>query len=81
MGGKGGWGVQNLFPHPNELLIWAYPENLVEIRLLVEAVETFLRMDTGHGHGNGHGDTSDYIDNLSLSFGFWPGLWLWLGYG
>ena len=74
---KGGWRITNFFPHPNELLICAYPENLVKIRLLVEAVETFLRMGTGHGHG----DTSDYIDNLSLSFGFWPELWLGLGYG
>ena len=39
MGGKGGWGVKNFFPHPNELLIWAYPENLVEIGLVVEAVD------------------------------------------
>ena len=38
-GGKGGWWVKNFFLHPNELLIWAYPENLVEIRLLVEAVD------------------------------------------
>ena len=37
LGGKGGWGVKNFFPHPNELLIWAYPENLVEIELVVEA--------------------------------------------
>ena len=27
--------------NPNELFIWAYPENLVEIGLLVEAVDTF----------------------------------------
>ena len=32
-------GVKNFFPHPNELLIWAYPENLVKIGLLVEAVD------------------------------------------
>ena len=29
-------GVKNIFLHPNELLIWAYPENLVKIRLLVQ---------------------------------------------
>ena len=27
-------GVKNFFPYPNELLIWAYPENLVKIRLI-----------------------------------------------
>ena len=50
MGGRG--GVKKFFPHPNELLIWAYPENLVKIRQLVEAVETFPGMgwDTGTGH-------------------------------
>ena len=34
-GGRGG-GVKNFFPYPNELLIWAYPENFVKIRLLVQ---------------------------------------------
>ena len=33
--------VKNFFPHPNELLIRAYPENLVKIYLLVEALDTF----------------------------------------
>ena len=33
MGGLG--GAKN-FLHPNKLLIWAYPENLVQIRLLVQ---------------------------------------------
>ena len=33
-----GGGVKNFFPYPNELLIWAYPENLVEIRLMVKEV-------------------------------------------
>ena len=37
--GEGGGVVKNFFPHPNELLIWAYPENLVEIGLVVEAVD------------------------------------------
>ena len=31
------WGVENFFPHPNELLNWHYPENLVKIGLIVEA--------------------------------------------
>ena len=31
VGGKGGWRVKNFFPHPNELLIWAYPKNLLKI--------------------------------------------------
>ena len=47
LGGKGGWGVKNFFPHPNELLIWAYPENLVEIGHLVEAVDELC----GEGRG------------------------------
>ena len=53
--GKGGGGVKNFFPHPNELLIWAYPENLVKIGLLVEAVDEFCgrgRDGTG-GEGTG----------------------------
>ena len=42
MGGLGaGGGGKNFFTHHNELLIWAYPENLVKIGLLVEAVDTF----------------------------------------
>ena len=40
-GGKGELGVKNFFPHPNQLLIWAYLENLVKIRLLVEALDEF----------------------------------------
>ena len=82
MGGgfRGGSGGRrdggNFFPHPDELLIWAYPENLVKIGLLVEAVDTFC--GTGHG-ARGTGTHRDYIDNLSLSFGFGPGLWLGLG--
>ena len=34
---QGGWGGgwRKLFPYPNELLIWAYPENLVDIGLMV----------------------------------------------
>ena len=52
-GGKGGGGVKNLFPHPNELLIWAYPENFVEIRLVVEAVDELCGRgrDGTAGHG------------------------------
>ena len=57
-------GGKNFFPHPNELLIWAYPENLVEIGLLVEAVDTFC----GHGaRARARGTHPDYIDNLSLA--------------
>ena len=44
MGGRRGGrevGVKNVFPYPNELLIWVYPENLVEIRLMVEVLDTF----------------------------------------
>ena len=57
-----------------KLLIWAYPENLVKIRLLVQVVDTFCGMGTGRGTGRHR----DYIDNLSLSFGFGAGLWLGL---
>ena len=67
-----------IIPHPNELLILAYPENLVKIGLLVEAVDTFCGTGTGTAR-DGHGTHCDYIDNLSLSFGFGPGLWLGLG--
>ena len=49
-------GGKKFLPHPNELLIWAYSENLVKIAQLVEVVETF----PGDGHGDGH--ISDYID-------------------
>ena len=61
------------FPHLNELLIWAYPENLVKIGLLVEAVDEFCGR-AGEGRGR-EGTGRDSIDNLS------PSLWLlaWLG--
>ena len=60
----------DFFPHPNELLIWAYPENLVKIGLMVEAMDTLCGR-AGDGDGTGRGS----IDNLSPSF------WLlaWLG--
>ena len=45
---EGGLGVINLFPHPNELLLWAYPEILVKIRLVVEAPDV-LCGTAGHG--------------------------------
>ena len=32
-------------------MFWAYPENLVKIGLLVEAVHTFCGMGTRTGHG------------------------------
>ena len=50
LGGKGGWGVKHFFPHPDELLIWAYPENLVKIGLMVKAMDTFCGM-AGEGTG------------------------------
>ena len=31
-----GWEVKHFFSHPNELLILAYPENLVKIGLLIQ---------------------------------------------
>ena len=55
----GGRGVKNFFPHPNELLIWAYPENLVKIGLMVEAMDTFCR--TGHQGMAGHSTGQDVI--------------------
>ena len=63
-----------------KLLIWANPKNLVKIGLLVEKCGNFLQ-DGGQGQGRGRDrerDTADYIDNLSLSFGFGPRLWLGL---
>ena len=59
MGGKGGSGVKNFFLHPNELLIWAYTENLVEIGLVVEAVDELCGR-AGHGRA-GHGRARDAI--------------------
>ena len=32
-------GVKKFFPHPIELLIWAFPEHLVKIQLLVRGQE------------------------------------------
>ena len=40
-GGVGGGELKNFFKHHNELLIWVYPENLVKIGLLVEALNEF----------------------------------------
>ena len=49
----GEWGIKHFFLHLNKLLIWAYPENLVEIGLMVEAVDEFCgRARDGRG---GHG--------------------------
>ena len=58
-GEEGGAGLKNFFPHPNELLIWAYPENLVEIERLVEAVETFPGTGTGQD-GTGRDGTAHF---------------------
>ena len=38
-----------IFDNLKELLIWVYPENLVKIGLLVEAVDTFCGM-AWYGH-------------------------------
>ena len=46
---------KNVVPHPYVLFFWAYPENLVKIGLLVEAVETFcVRGWDGMGTGMAH---------------------------
>jgi hypothetical protein len=58
---KVGWRITNFFPHPNELLICAYPKNLVKMGLIVEAMDTFC------GSGQ-QGMGRDSIDNLSPSF-------------
>ena len=50
MGGKGGWGGKFFLPHPNELLILADPENLVEITLIVKEI-----VKRGGGLGGGTG--------------------------
>ena len=42
--------VKSFFPHPNELLIWSHPENLVKIGLMVEAVDEFCGRG-GEGRG------------------------------
>ena len=85
---KLGWRIKNIFSHPNELFICAYPENLVKMGLIVEAMDTFfgsgyfLRQWTA-GDGRGwKGMGLDSIDNLSPIFWLllaWLGLaWLWL---
>ena len=50
----------------NEILILAYPENMVKIRLMVEAMDTFCRRGGEGMEGEGMG--RDSIDNLSPSF-------------
>ena len=62
MGGKGGWGVKNFFPNLNELLIWAYPENLVGIGQVNAEKLMIFRVRFGSGSGSVQ---SDYIENLS----------------
>ena len=37
-GGERGLGVKTFFSYPNELLIWGYTENLVDIRHMVYEV-------------------------------------------
>ena len=71
---KVGQRIKNFFPYPNELLICAYPKNLVKMGLIVEAVYTFC--SSGYflqqwttGDGRGWQDIGrDSIDNLSPSF-------------
>ena len=65
--GKGGWGVKNFFPHPNQLLIWAYTENLVKIGLVVEAPDEFC--GTGREGTGGHGTERDSIGRSGLKLG------------
>ena len=75
-GNKTGWGVKNFFPHPDELLILAYPKNLDGI---CQGKAGILMLFRGFGSVRvrfGSGSVqSDYIENLS------PSLWLlaWLG--
>ena len=45
-------GATNFFPHPNELLIWAYPENLAKIGLVVQNV---VKAGEGGFEGTGGG--------------------------
>ena len=72
MGGKGGgFGVKNFFPHPNELLIWAYAENLAKIGHVVEALDELCGMALdikGRHRMAGQGTGCNSIDNLSPSF-------------
>ena len=44
-------GLKNVFPYPNELLIWAYPENLVKIGLMVETLDELCGMAGRAGQG------------------------------
>ena len=44
-------GVKNFFPHPNALLIWAYPKNLVKKGLLVQELT-----EGGEGGGSCEGE-------------------------
>ena len=58
-GGNRGGKVKNFFSHPNELFIWAYPENFVKIGLMVEAMDTFCGR-AGQGRA-GEGRARDAI--------------------
>ena len=71
LGGRG-WGVKNVFPHPNESLIWADPDNLVEIRLMVEVLDELGRQEGKEGQGRG----CNNINKLSPSFWLLARLWL-----
>ena len=59
--------MKNFFPHPNQLLIWAYPENLVKIRLLVQALDELCRREGDGREQQGTGRES--IGRSSLKLG------------
>ena len=52
-GGKRGLGVKTFFSYPNELLIWGYTENLVDIRHIVYEV---VKGEGLGGKGGGFGE-------------------------
>ena len=77
--GKGGWERKNssqvlmnyLFGHT--LKIWLKSDCWLRLWILFAGRDGTARDGTGRD-----GTHRDYIDNLSLSFGFGPGLWLGL---
>ena len=70
LGGKG-VGVKNFFLHPNKLLIWACPENLAGICQGKAEILMIFQVRVRFGFGFGFGSVqSDYIENLSIGFGF-----------
>jgi hypothetical protein len=70
---KVGQRIKNFFPYPNELLICAYPKNLVKMGLIVEAMDTFCgsgQQGTADDRRGRQGMGRDSIDNLSPSLCF-----------